>query len=143
MTYFAFPGGWGVYDLNGIDEKELALTGAHGYATEAEAEAHVNASPSPDQEALLQTLKASSVSPVGAGVTGDLSTPSSTGGVGGALSNLAGNITGGITGFHGSNFVIRAVKIIVGGMLVLIGLAHLTGADNAVANAARKVPVII
>jgi hypothetical protein len=46
-----------------------------------------------------------------------------------------------ITGFSGSNFVIRATKVIVGGMLLIIGLAHITGASNAVASAARNVPL--
>lgn len=46
-----------------------------------------------------------------------------------------------VSGFSGTNFVLRAVKIIVGGMLLLIGLSHLTGADNAVMVAARNVKV--
>lgn len=38
---------------------------------------------------------------------------------------------------------IRVAKIVVGGALLLIGVAHMTGADNAVASAARKVPLPI
>jgi len=38
---------------------------------------------------------------------------------------------------------IRVAKVAVGGALLIIGLAHMTGADNAVASAARKVPVPI
>ena len=38
---------------------------------------------------------------------------------------------------------IRVAKVLVGGVLLLIGLAHMTGADNAVASAARKVPLPI
>lgn len=38
---------------------------------------------------------------------------------------------------------IRAAKIIIGGGLLIIGIAHITGADNAVATAARKVPLPI
>ena len=41
------------------------------------------------------------------------------------------------------NTWVRLAKIVVGGALVLIGLAHMTGADNAAFNAARKVPVIV
>jgi hypothetical protein len=37
------------------------------------------------------------------------------------------------------NLWIRAAKVIVGGGLVLIGIAHMTGADNAVAQTARRV----
>ena len=36
------------------------------------------------------------------------------------------------------NLWIRASKVIIGGALVLIGLAHITGASNAVAATARK-----
>jgi hypothetical protein len=36
---------------------------------------------------------------------------------------------------------IRVAKVLVGGVLLLVGLAHMTGADNAVASAARKVPL--
>jgi hypothetical protein len=39
------------------------------------------------------------------------------------------------------NTWIRFAKIVVGGALLIIGLAHMTGADNAVASAARKVPL--
>lgn len=60
-----------------------------------------------------------------------------------AAGGVLGSFTGGISGFHGSNFVTRAIKIIVGGVLLLIGLAHITGASNAVADTARKVPVIV
>ena len=38
---------------------------------------------------------------------------------------------------------IRVAKVLAGGVLLLIGLAHMTGADNAVASAARKVPLPI
>jgi len=47
----------------------------------------------------------------------------------------------GITGFSGTDFVIRAAKVIIGGVLLIIGLAHITGAGNAVASAARRIPV--
>lgn len=50
------------------------------------------------------------------------------------LSSLLGDLTG-------KNLWVRAAKIIIGGGLVLIGVAHMSGADNAVASAARKVPV--
>lgn len=41
------------------------------------------------------------------------------------------------------NTWIRIAKVLVGGVLVLVGLSHISGADNAVANTARKVPVIV
>lgn len=39
------------------------------------------------------------------------------------------------------NTWIRVAKVIVGGMLLIVGLVHITGVDNAVASIARKVPV--
>jgi len=42
-----------------------------------------------------------------------------------------------------ANTWIRVAKVIIGGALVLIGLAHMSGADNAVATAARRVPLPI
>jgi hypothetical protein len=38
---------------------------------------------------------------------------------------------------------IRVAKVISGGLLLVIGLVHITGADNKVASIARKVPVPI
>lgn len=40
-----------------------------------------------------------------------------------------------------ANTWIRVAKVAVGGALLIIGLAHMTGASNAVASAARKVPL--
>lgn len=41
------------------------------------------------------------------------------------------------------NLWIRVGKVVIGGALLLIGMAHITGANNGVAKAARKVPVIV
>lgn len=43
----------------------------------------------------------------------------------------------------GKALLIRGTKIVVGGLLLIIGLVHITGAGGAVADAARKVPVPI
>lgn len=40
-----------------------------------------------------------------------------------------------------ANTWIRVAKVLVGGVLLIIGLAHMTGAGNAVATTARKVPL--
>lgn len=42
-----------------------------------------------------------------------------------------------------ANTWIRVAKVVFGGVLLVIGIAHITGAGNAVASAARKVPVPI
>jgi hypothetical protein len=66
-------------------------------------------------------------------------------------SNVVSDPLGTLAGFlgikwakgAGSHIVIRATKIIIGGTLVIVGISHLTGADNAVANVARKLPLPI
>ena len=40
-----------------------------------------------------------------------------------------------------ANTWIRVAKVLIGGVLLVVGLVHITGADNAVASAARKVPL--
>ena len=40
-----------------------------------------------------------------------------------------------------SNTWIRVAKVVIGGVLLIVGLVHITGADNAVATYARKVPL--
>lgn len=42
-----------------------------------------------------------------------------------------------------ANTWIRAVKVIAGGALIIIGVSHMTGANNKIARTARKVPVVI
>jgi hypothetical protein len=42
-----------------------------------------------------------------------------------------------------ANTWIRVAKVIAGGMLLIIGLAHITGASNAIASTARKAPLPI
>jgi hypothetical protein len=47
-----------------------------------------------------------------------------------------------ITGISGTNLVIRSLKVIIGGTLLLVGIVHLAGIDSGtVATLARKVPV--
>jgi hypothetical protein len=129
VTWFTFPDGWGTYDLNGLAETELAVTGAHGYATEADAEAHPNASPTALQQILLQGFKAASASPAGAGASGILNTPSSSGGLPGLAENLLG-------GLGSRNFWLRALKVAAGLALIIIGVAHLDRAQTITTAAA-------
>jgi hypothetical protein len=42
-----------------------------------------------------------------------------------------------------ANTWIRVAKVVVGGLLLIIGLVHITGVGGAVADTARKVPVPI
>jgi hypothetical protein len=55
--------------------------------------------------------------------------------------------TASLTDFLGSlqnaNTWIRVAKVVVGASLLIIGIAHMTGADNAVAQVARRAPLPI
>jgi hypothetical protein len=62
------------------------------------------------------------------------------GAVGDAAGSL-GNWT--ISGVSGTNLAIRAAKVIIGAALLIIGLAHITGSDHVIMQAARKVPLPI
>lgn len=46
-----------------------------------------------------------------------------------------------LTGLSGTNLVNRALKIIIGGILVLFGVIHLTGVSGSVASTVKKVPL--
>jgi hypothetical protein len=70
MTWFAFAGIGRVYDLRGVAEKELASTGAHGYATEQQALEKPNSEPNPEQSALLAEFDADAQLPAGGGALG-------------------------------------------------------------------------
>lgn len=114
---------------SGIAQAAGKPSGSVGpFATRAAAQAYVNAH--------KETAPVDN-SVIGQDLSGGAKAASS------AAGSVLGGFTGGLTGFHGSNFVIRAAKIIIGGMLLLIGLAHITGADNSAANIARKVPIIV
>jgi|SRR5580698_9815789 hypothetical protein len=43
-----------------------------------------------------------------------------------------------ITGFSGTNFVLRAVKVIIGGVLLISGIIHLAGIDKDALGIASK-----
>lgn len=59
----------------------------------------------------------------------------------GTLASFLGLPAG--TKISGKALLVRGTKIIVGGLLLVIGLVHITGAGGAIASVARKVPVPI
>lgn len=131
--YFSFPDGWGTYELNGLDEKELVATGAHGYSTEQEAIQHVNASPSLPQQILLQSFKAESETLIGAGEAGDLSAPGGLGGLSGAVGSIFGKQ-------NVSNWFLRIGEGLAGLLLIYAGAKQAFPQTIQVAgNTARKV----
>ena len=76
---------------------------------------------------------------------GKAPTTSLTKGAANEVQNQTGVSTSSVTGFltalSSANTWIRVSKVVIGGVLLIVGLVHITGADNAVASAARKVPL--
>lgn len=44
-----------------------------------------------------------------------------------------------VSGFHANNFFVRALKVIVGGVLLIVGIAKMTGTEKAVLDLTTKV----
>jgi hypothetical protein len=138
--WYCFPG-YGLYELDGVAATEINATGAHGYPTQAEANAHPNASPNGIQAALLDAFNTASLDPVGAGTPGILVTPHSTGGVSGLGSNIAGNIGSALTGGSPTSDLahrltepavwVRVAEFLAGGILIYIGLKAATASEGA------------
>lgn len=87
-----------------------------------------------DSQSAAQSYESSEESPVGSGEP--------QGALENAIPGLAqvGDLFGALTQ---ANTWIRVAKVVFGGVLLIIGIAHITGAGNAVASAARKVPLPI
>lgn len=114
--------------------------------------------------AVLKAASPSSTPYELAQATGDLLLSSALGSTVGAAATTAGAVAGDVaTGVGSASFLpswadglanllsaltsantwIRVAKVVVGGTLLIVGLVHITGADNAVAAVAKKVPLPI
>lgn len=58
-----------------------------------------------------------------------------------AAASWAAGLTGFLAALTSANTWIRVSKAVVGGVLLIVGLVHITGAEGAVASAAKKVPL--
>lgn len=152
MTWFAFKGyndGQAI-DLAGVQEKIAVGWRFHGYATQAEAEANPNS---------VNLLLAAQVDGLIADYHTAVEQNSEPGGSNAnilnpetatrAVATQAANATGlaaigdFFTALSSSNTWIRVAKVIVGGVMLIVGIAHITGAGGAVADTARKLPAPI
>lgn len=81
------------------------------------------------------------VKPTTAGITPGRVASVAAGEAGGSLKDVIG-----ISGISGTNLAIRAAKIIIGGALLIVGVAHLTGADQKtgtlIAKAVKAAPLL-
>jgi len=137
MTWFAWSGlnGGKAVNLTGLDEKAAAADGFHGYATEAEAEAKPN-SLNP-----LTRIEAEAFIPGTLANNPDKSVAKDLGNTAASAIPGLSDIGDFFSALSQKNTWIRVGKVVLGGLLLVIGLARITGADNAVAAMARKVPV--
>jgi hypothetical protein len=58
-----------------------------------------------------------------------------------AAQNATGSIGSLISALTSANTWIRVVKVVIGGVLLIVGLVHITGVSGTAADAARKVPL--
>lgn len=151
MTWFAFQGlnNGQAIDLAGTQEKQAVVEGFHGYATQAQAQANPNAVNVVTQvfaDAFIADYKiavAEQAQPGGKNANVLNPATAASAAATGIASQIPGLAQVGtfFTTLGSKNLWMRAAKVIIGGALLLIGVAHMTGADNAVAQAARRVPV--
>lgn len=146
MTWFAFQGlnGGQAVDLAGTQEKEAVAEGFHGYAAQADAQAHPNAVNLVTRvfaDAWIADYNAAVKEGAQPGGPNNILTPSgAAAAVGSTVPGLT-QVGDFLSALSSRNLWIRAAKVAIGGALVLIGLAHITGASNAIAETARKVPL--
>lgn len=143
MTWYAFHGynNGKAIDASAFDGAELNALGMHGYATEAQAEKNpndVNVFQAPVVNSAIDDYNnARDISPT---VANNPTSPTApvTAAANGAKTaakkvvQAAGKVLGNWTigGISGTNLAIRLVKVIAGGVILIVGLAKLTGFDS-------------
>jgi hypothetical protein len=142
VTWFAFQNDSSVYELNGLAEKQLVATLAHGYATETLALAHRNKPASPDQAILLAGFKATKSANQG-GLAGVIaidivnSKGQNTGSINvgnNPVTNVGADI---FKGLNLGSWFLRVGEILLGLVLIGVGIARITGVQNAVSAAVK------
>jgi len=150
MLWFAFQNDGHVYQLDGVAEKSLVATFAHGYPTMVQAWAHKNSPANPVQASLLASYVADASSPAGGGLAGvvsviDVNPQGKQTGTVGPLSNPlinlggTGSIVGDLSSWLGQQHIwIRAVEIIGGFMLIYLGIKASMAPRGTLTGAGRQ-----
>lgn len=157
MTWFAFQGynNNKAIDLAGSQEKQAVVTGFHGYGTEKEAEANpnsVNIFQKLEVDAFIADYKAAlgtqsqpggknASNPVGQvqqGLNNAAKDAAKAAGNATGLGSAITSVEGFFSAIGNKDLWIRVAKVGVGGAILLIGVMHLTGADNKIAKTAIK-----
>jgi hypothetical protein len=121
-------------DLTGSAEKVLTALGIHGYATEAEAEAHPQT---------MNTLQAAlgGANALAGTTAGTTDQPGAIAAGAGTAASAAESATSGITAFlkdlTSRNLWLRVLKVAAGLGLIITGVVQLTHAQNLVKTAAK------
>jgi hypothetical protein len=157
MTWFAFQGlnNGKAINLAGIQEKQAVGTGFHGYNTEAEAEKQpnsVNFLTRVEADAFISDYNtavkqgsqpggpnATITNPATAAKAAGTGLVNSIPGVGSAISSVEGFVSA----FGNKTLWIRVAKVGLGGAILLVGIVELTGVSGKVANAVKKMPIIV
>jgi hypothetical protein len=160
MTWFSWKGynsGQAV-DIAGTQEKQAVTLGFHGYGTQAQAQANPNSVASlpnplaiPQKEFVNAIIAdygfAKKAGEQPGGPNANILNPEND--LKGDASYAANRVPGltqigqFFSNLTQANTWIRVGKVIVGGLLLIIGLVHITGSGGAVADTARKVPLPI
>jgi hypothetical protein len=153
--WFAFKNDGHVYELNGIAEKELAATFAHGYPTEAKALANPNDPANAAQVTLLASFLASRSA--GQGGTSGVLTIDNVNAHGQSIghqgpgnnpvTNAVKKITDPLQAIGDffsklgqANLWIRVGEVILGVILLAVGAARITHTENLISKAVGHTP---
>lgn len=136
MTWFAFKG-YGTVDVAGVQEKDLTAAGFHGYATEAQANANPNS---------VNILQKVLVNEIELDYQTALKTQSQPGGAN-ASNPLAQAEQGVLSGWNLqisgiSGWFLRGLKVLFGGVMMVIGISHMLGLDNKITQLAGQIPIM-
>lgn len=147
--WFAFQNDGSVYELNGQAEKQLVSTLAHGYPTETLAIANKNKPANVLQVTMLGGFKTAKSANQG-GFQGVLainqinSAGQNTGSINignNPITNAGKDILG---QFDLSGWFLRVGEVLLGLVLIGVGIARITGAQNAVSAVVKtKLPIPI
>lgn len=144
MTWFAFQGynNGKAIDLAGTQEKQAVATGFHGYSTEAQAESNpnsVNFLQKLEVNAFIADYKAAlKTQSQPGGKNANITNPATAANAavtGSPLGSAITSVEGFVSAFGNKNLWIRVAKVVVGGSILIVGVAKLTGFEKE----ARKV----
>jgi hypothetical protein len=137
MFWVAWKGynGGKALSLGAIEQAEAEAFGMHGYPSAAAAEAHPNSVNAVDKiqvNAWIVAANDITGNPVADAKHAASAAANATG-----MSSMLGVVRNAFSVLDSKGTYLRAAKIIVGSIMIIVGLAKLTGTDSAVKAAAK------